>query len=198
MSAKKKEIHNLEQMIKSMEVLLKNKKPITLESILEKVGRRSFGPILLLLGLIMSAPVIGDIPGMPTILSIILFLVSIQLLFQRSYFWLPPWLLTRSIKKRKLKNGLSYLYTPAKYIDKIIKPRLDVFINDVSTNVIAAICVIIAIGSPTLELIPFSANFIGLVLIGFSLGIIAKDGLITLFSLLIFLTTSSLIIYFIL
>lgn len=43
---------------------------------MDEVGRKSFGPLLLLAGLNMTAPVIGDIPGVPVILGVFVLLVA--------------------------------------------------------------------------------------------------------------------------
>lgn len=53
------------------------------------IGRRSFGPLLLMAGLIILAPVVGDIPGVPSIMGVFIVLVSVQLLIGQEHFWLP-------------------------------------------------------------------------------------------------------------
>ena len=49
-----------------------------------------------------------------------------------------------------------------------------------ATRVIAAFCVLIALGMPPMEMIPFSANLAGAALAAFGLALIARDGVLAL------------------
>ena len=180
-------INNFKKLLRSLSELANEKQCISFDEVLEKIGRRSYGPILLLLGIMMSVPVIGGIPGMPIIISLLLLTVSIQLLLKRSYFWFPSWFLKRSIRQEKLKKAVSYLEKPAIYIDKVLKPRLDFLVCGLGLQTIAVICVMVSVFSPMLELIPFSANVMGAILVGFGLALITYDGLMVCISMLIFL-----------
>ncbi|HEX3034413.1 MAG TPA: exopolysaccharide biosynthesis protein [Thermodesulfobacteriota bacterium] len=73
--------------------------------ILKLVGRRSFGPLLLVAGLVTLLPIICDIPGVPTIMGIFVLLIAGQLLFRREHLWLPCWMLNRSVPRDKLRKS---------------------------------------------------------------------------------------------
>lgn len=153
---------------------------ISIGDLLEMVGRRSFGPILLLAGIITLAPLVGDIPGVPTVMGIIVFLTAIQLLFNQQNLWLPNTLLKRSVKKEKLHKAIHKLEKPAAYVDRLLRPRLT-FLTARSMNyVVAAVCLLISLAMPVMEFIPFSANFAGAALTAFGLSLIARDGLLAL------------------
>lgn len=153
---------------------------VSIGDLLEMVGRRSFGPILLLAGIITLAPLVGDIPGVPTIMGTIVFLVAIQLLFNQKKLWLPNVLLKRSVKKEKLHKAINKLEKPAGYIDRLLRPRLTFLTSDAMIYVVAGICLLISLAMPVMEFIPFSANFAGAALTAFGLSLIAKDGLLAL------------------
>lgn len=153
---------------------------VSIDDIIEMVGRRSFGPILLVAGIITLAPLIGDIPGVPTIMGAIVFLTAIQLLFNRQNLWLPNTLLKRSVKKEKLHKAISKLEKPADFIDRFLRPRLTFLTTDAMNYVVAIICLLISMAMPVMEFIPFSANFAGAALTAFGLSLIAKDGLLAL------------------
>ena len=108
-------INNFNGLLRSLSELANEKQCISFDDILEKIGRRSFGPILLLLGIMMSVPVIGGIPGMPIIISLLLLIVSLQLLLKKSHFWFPSWLLKKSIRQEKLRKAISHMEKPAIY-----------------------------------------------------------------------------------
>lgn len=153
---------------------------VSVEMILDAVGARSFGPILLLAGLVTLAPIVGDIPGVPTMMGGLVLLTGGQLLLGRRSFWLPDALLNRSIADDKVRRAVSWLRRPARWIDRIIRPRLPMFVRGAATHVIAVICIAIALAMPPMELVPFSANGAGIALTMFGLALIGRDGLLAL------------------
>lgn len=168
---------------------------VALGEILDAVGRRSFGPLLLVAGLVTLAPVIGDIPGMPTLMACMVLLVAGQLLWRREHFWLPRWLLVRSVSHDALDRGMNWLRPPARYVDRLLRPRLTRLVGDTGVLVIALCCVLIALAMPPMEVIPFSANGAGLALTLFGLALIGKDGLIALGAFVLTFTTFAVIVF---
>jgi len=150
---------------------------------LDAVGRRSFGPLLLVAGLVTLAPVIGDIPGMPTLMAILVFLVGVQLLLRRDQFWLPHFLINRTVPDDKLKEAIGWMRRPAKFIDRWTGPRIGFLVQDTGIRFIAVACILLALAMPAMEMIPFSANLAGAALTIFGLGMIARDGLLSLIGL---------------
>lgn len=175
---------NLEQLIDQI-VSAVDDSEISLGQLLHIVGRRSFGSLLLVAGLITLAPLIGDIPGIPTLVAVFVLLVALQLLAGRAHFWLPDWLLCRQISGEKLNKGLSVMQKPARFIDRFLKPRLFVFVGGNSRYLIAALAAGIALAMPIMELVPFAANAAGLVLSGLGLALISRDGLLAISSMLL-------------
>ncbi len=152
---------------------------ITVGNIIEVIGSRSFGPLLLLIGIILFSPLSG-IPGMPTTMGVFLLLLALQLLFGRKYFWLPDWLLKRSVTRTRLDKSLKWMRPVSGFIDRFLEPRLTVFTNGPGMYAIALICMVIAVCLPIMELIPFSASAAGAVLTFFGLSLISDDGLFAL------------------
>ncbi|GHC30602.1 exopolysaccharide biosynthesis protein [Aidingimonas halophila] len=166
----------------------------SVDHILSAVGRRSFGPLLLLAGLITLAPVIGDIPGVPTLMAVLVVLVAIQLLLGRDHFWLPAWLLDRSLARDKLDRAVAWMRKPARAIDRVLHPRLRFLTQGLGALGISVMCILIALAMPPMEIIPFTANGAGLALTVFGLALIANDGLMALLGYVITLGTLALVI----
>jgi hypothetical protein len=173
------EINNLEDLLDRIAESAADQDQITLKDIVEAVGRRSFGPLLLMAGFIMASPVSG-IPGMPTSMSVLVLLIAVQLIIRRDFFWMPQWLLKRSIGRSKLDKALKWLTPPARFVDRFLQPRLTFLVRDAGNFVVAMICVIIAAGMPAMELVPFSATIAGFALAIFGLALVADDGLLVL------------------
>lgn len=162
---------------------------VSFEMILNFVGRRSFGPLLLTAGLIILLPIIGDIPGVPTLAGIFVFLIAVQLLLQREHLWLPQWLLKRSVEQHKLCKALKWMRSPSKFVDKYLRRRLTFLTHDRGSYAISIVCILIALALPVMEVVPFSANGAGAALTCFGLSIIAHDGLLALLALVFTITT---------
>ena len=160
---------------------------VSLEDVLSHIGRRSFGPLLLLVGLVTMAPLVGDLPGVPTLMAIIVFLTAVQLLLGRDYFWFPDWLLRRSISNETLRKVTHWCRKPARFVDRLLRQRLVVFARGPANYAIAIVCLLIAAAMPLMEVVPFSANGAGLALAAFGLALIARDGLLALIA---FMTTT--------
>ena len=179
------EFHSLQELLDRVQKISQKEGDVTVEEIIEMVGDRSYGPLLLISGLLTLAPIIGDIPGVPTILGAIVFLFSVQLLFGREHFWLPKFLLNRSVSSKKMNKGIEWLQPPARWIDKLLKPRLRLLVKDTAVYIIAFMCLMIASVLPIMELVPFSANAAGAALTVFGLALIARDGLLLVVALLL-------------
>ena len=186
------ESNNVEQLLDRIESSIKSSERVPIKAILEKVGRRSFGALLLLAGLITLAPVVGDIPGVPTIIGLFVMLTAIQLLLGRHHFWLPQWLLERSIAKDKLCKALGWMRRPSRFVDRLLQPRLTILVQEIG---IAIICLFIAILMPVMELVPFSANGAGAALTALSLSLTARDGLFALLAYISMILTLGIILF---
>ncbi|WP_041523002.1 exopolysaccharide biosynthesis protein [Gilvimarinus agarilyticus] len=190
------EVANLEQVMDRVVETAREHDTVTVEVILGAIGQRSYGPVLLLVGLLVLAPLIGDIPGVPTLCAIIVLLFSVQLMLQRERFWLPKWLLNRSVKSSSLTKAVELSRKPARFIDRLVKPRLTFLIRGYIPARCVALCsIVIALMMPAMEFIPFSANLAGAVLTCFGLALIARDGLLVLLAFLLTTAAAGLVLY---
>lgn len=183
----------LMDLIESIENMEKDAPRVSVNDVVNAVGRRSFGPLLLVAGLITLTPIIGDIPGMPTLMAVLVLLVSVQLLAGREAFWLPGFLLKRSLSRQKFNKGLQLMKKPARWVDGLLRVRLPWLTGYIGIRVTALICLMIALAMPPMEFIPFSANGAGLALVLLGLGLVARDGIVLLLGLALFGATCTLI-----
>lgn len=166
---------------------------VSLDLMMDEVGRRSFGPLLLLGGLLMAAPVVGDIPGVPVMLGIFVLIVSVQLLLGRDHFWLPQWLLRRSVASEKLNKAAGkWLRRPAVFVDRFLRRRLVFLTQAWGARSIALASSLLVLVTPVAEFIPFSANGVGLGLVLFGLALIAHDGVMAMIGWVVVTLTAGL------
>ena len=152
---------------------------VDVESMMQAVGRSSFGALLLLGGLVTLSP-LDIIPGIPTVIALAVLIVCAQLLAGRRHFWLPAWVLRRSIATQRFRRALRWLQKPARLGDRLVRPRLTALTTDAAIKVIAVGCIVVALAMPVMEVVPFSANLAGVALTAFGLAVIANDGLLAL------------------
>lgn len=173
---------SLRELLDRIEAVAEEKEEVSMEEIMEAVGRRSFGPLLLLVGVVAAAPGVGDIPGVPTVLGLFVLMVSVQLLFGRKDFWLPQWMLKRSVSSGRLKKmaGSKWVRKPATWVDKAVTERLEVFTGPKATYAIAIACTIMALVLPLTEVVPLSTTVLSLALVAYGVSLIARDGLMAL------------------
>jgi hypothetical protein len=152
---------------------------VSLGDLQEAIGRRSFGPFLLVPAIIEASP-IGGIPGLPTVLAIIVVLFAVQMLFGKQHFWLPKVIRNRSLEGDRLKRALEYVKPVARWTDKVIRTRFTWATREPFIHIVAGLCVLLAFTVPPLEAVPFASTApfgtIGL----FGLALIARDGLLVL------------------
>lgn len=169
---------NLESLITDLQQAPRRDE-VTLGELLQATGHRSFGPALLIPGLLLVTPV-GGVPGMATIVGLIALVVAGQLVAGRTHFWLPKWILRRRLPSDRLEKALKWLRRPAKHIDRLLRPRLDVLVRKPALQVLALACAAIGLVMPMLEVVPFADTAPGVALIAFGLAMIAHDGLLAL------------------
>lgn len=189
------EIRNLEELLDHLESAADTDHcRITVEEIISAVGSRSFAPLLLMVGVLIASPLSG-IPLFPTISAIIVVLVSAQMLAGRDHFWLPPWLLRRTVPRERMRSATRWLRPTARFIDSLLRPRLALLVVGPATAIIASLCLVIAAGMPVLELIPFSSSLAGTTLAMFGLALVSRDGLLAFIAYVTAGATLWLVIY---
>lgn len=189
----KQRITNFEQLLDLIEGEAADKDQVDLRMILDVVGNRSYGPILLIAGLVILAPLLGDMPGVPTAMALLVLLTSGQLLLRKDHYWLPKWMLNRSVNREKLAKALKWLQRPARWLDAVFRPRLFFLTEKAGRYCIILLCSLVALATPAMEFIPFSANGAGITFLTLGLALIVRDGLVVLLSLTVTGATFTLI-----
>ena len=156
---------------------------VSVADLMDTIGERSFGPLLLVPSLIAVSPV-GAIPGLPAITSAVIVLIAAQILIGHDHFWLPGWLQRRSMDARKMEYGLEKFRFVARFIDHLLRPRWAWATRGPFLYAIAAACLAIGLITPILELVPLGGIPPNAAIVAFSLAITARDGLWALLALI--------------
>ncbi|MEO0466840.1 MAG: exopolysaccharide biosynthesis protein [Pseudomonadota bacterium] len=152
---------------------------IAVRDLLDAVGRRTYGPILLLLGFIAISP-LTIIPGATWLVALVILVVAVQIIFGRKYPWIPRRALDFEFQRDHLERGVEVAAPWAKRIDWFIKPRLGFLTQPPFAQLVALICIAAALVSFPLGFIPFGPVLPGLAVMLFGLGLTSRDGLVIL------------------
>jgi hypothetical protein len=157
---------------------------VRVERVMEAIGRRSFGPLLMSAGLLGMTPV-SAMPGAPSVIAVTVVLISGQLMIGREGFWLPRFLLRAQLPSHRLASAVKVARKPAAFVDRLVKPRLQVLTRPMADRAVAGACLLLAMMTPPLELLPFVAFFPSTAIATFGLGLTARDGVLILIGLLV-------------
>ncbi|WNO54349.1 exopolysaccharide biosynthesis protein [Stakelama saccharophila] len=153
---------------------------VTIGSLLDNFGSRSFGPLIAVFALVAMTPPIGAIPGIPTAMGVLIFLVSVQWLFGREHPWVPARLQKVGFSRDKVTAAQDRAGGVLRRIDRLITRRLVWATGRRAEWVAALCCTLLALTMPPLELLPFAAAAPAAAVLLFGIGLTACDGLLIL------------------
>jgi hypothetical protein len=173
------EPQNVEEAVASLEHLAEGRDRVTVGDMLDELGERSFGPLLVIIALLDILPV-GSIPGLPTVLAMIGILLAAQLVAGHDHVWLPQWLQRRAIGADKLAKGLGKMEKPAAKIDRTFRNRLENFTTPFWQKLAGMAVILLCLTVPPLELIPLATTAPMLAIAAYGVALTVRDGLLML------------------
>jgi len=148
---------------------------VTVADLLNAVGRRSYGPVLLLLGFIAISP-LTIIPGANILVALITLIFAVQMVFGRAYPWLPKRALEFSFPREHMVSGVAMADKYVAQIDRFLKPRLGFLTQSPFVQLVALACVGAALITIPLSFVPLGPVVPSLTVLLFGLAITARDG----------------------
>ncbi|MBM7068971.1 exopolysaccharide biosynthesis protein [Actibacterium sp. 188UL27-1] len=152
---------------------------VTVADVFETIGGASYAPALLVPALILITPLSG-IFGVPTILALIMLLISAQALVRRRDLWLPSMLLRRGVPTRRFNQVLDTMDEPVRWVDRFSRKRLNVLISGPLSWIPFLLTALICIAIPPMEIIPLLSSVAALSIAFMAFGLLARDGVFVL------------------
>lgn len=149
---------------------------VTLAWLIDRLGERSFGVILLLLGLLAS------LPGASAIVGVLIAVPAFQMLVARRGPAFPRFLAARSFNRRRLATMLSYAIPPLRYLERFIRPRWQAPF-EASKRIVGG--AILLVGGLLFAPVPFSNAPPALVIVLLAFAYLEEDGVLLCIALLI-------------
>ena len=171
------EPHSVGDILDRLDELADEKDEVSLGQTIEAFGSRSYAPFLVILPLIDISPV-GSIPGLPTLLALVIMLTAAQLLFGRKHMWLPGFLANRSLKSDKVKKAVKKVRPIGERMDKWFHGRLPALTKGPAVRMAAAAIIVMTLAVPPLELLPMATTAPMAAIAAFGMALLVRDGLL--------------------
>lgn len=149
---------------------------LTFAEVINAFGRRSYGPLLLVIGLFAISPA-TIVPGMTWLAAALTLVVAGQMALGMKRIWLPRKALQAELPREAVLGGIEKSRGVANRIDGLLKPRLTFLSGPPFVNLVALLVIAAALITFPLGLIPFAPLAPGLAVTFFGLGMVARDGL---------------------
>ncbi|WP_238559332.1 exopolysaccharide biosynthesis protein [Sphingobium sp. HDIP04] len=176
--------HRLGDMLDRLRKLASKADTVSLGDVVEALGNRSYGPFLILLPLIDISPV-GAVPGLPTLLAVLIILVAGQLLLGRKHLWLPGFVQRRSISAGRVAKAIEKIRPFAKRMDRWFHGRMPMLTSGPFVRVAAGAIILMALTVPPLELLPLATTAPMGAIAAFGLALLVRDGLLMVAAILL-------------
>ena len=154
---------------------------VLIKDIILSMDASGFGLIIILFTIPIIIPVLP--PPIPSLLSLPLFIFSLQMMFGFDAPKLPKIIANRSIKRITLANIVEKISPYLKKIEKLVKPRLSFLASGACERVIGFLIFLLSISIliplPLTSFIPALGIFI------ISFGLIGRDGVMILIGIFI-------------
>ncbi len=168
------QVNNLQSLLRSL-CTQTSGETVSVRDLLNAVGRRSYGPILLLLGFIAITP-LTIIPGANSLVAVLILIFAVQMVFGRRYPWVPKKALDFTFERKHLISGVAAMDKHAHTIDQLLRPRLIFLTKTPFVFIVALACVAAALVTIPLSFVPLGPVLPSLTVLFFGLAITARDG----------------------
>ena len=150
---------------------------VTFGDMVDALGERGFGVLLILLALPNCIPFPG-VPGVSFVTGMAIFYIGIQLILARDEPALPAWLNRKSFTRGQLAGFIAKTNPLLRWLEKPVRPRLSSVVTGPGERIIGVVALIHAV---TLALpIPMGNLPQGIALILLALALIELDGLMAI------------------
>jgi len=152
------------------------RRTVRLAILLNAVGRRSYGPLLLIVGLFAISPA-TILPGMTSLTALVIFLIAMQMALGFSRPWLPKRVLALQAPRRPLFAFIDRARPAIDRVDGVwLRRRWTVLTAPPFANLVALCVALAALATLPLSIIPFAPLAPGIAIVLFGLGLAARDG----------------------
>lgn len=150
---------------------------VTVGKIIEKFGKRTYGPLLFVIGLISLSP-LGAIPGASLLFASLIIILMAQFIFRSGAPWIPDWIKNACVNSDRFTSGLDKIRPTLGKLDGLVRERLTALSEPPWSYGMALIAILLALVMYPLALVPWGVAPPSFALCMIGLGIATRDGVI--------------------
>jgi hypothetical protein len=110
----------------------------------------------------------------------IVLVLALQMSVGAPHPWMPAWMLRTQVSRAAVRAAAASARPWAARVDALLKPRLTLLTDPPFVNFAGVLCVLAALATFPLGLIPVAPVAPGAAIVFISLGLVARDGLLLL------------------
>lgn len=168
---------------------------ITVQEVVEKLGRKSFASLMLVFSLISTSPA-SAIPGITATVALIVFILVVQLMAGRDCVWLPGFVVRRRMSTEKLCRGIGWLRGPVRFVERFLRARFTFLFRRPWLFLPLTPILALTLFMPIMEAVPTSGSLASAVIALFAAGLLTRDGSLAILSLVLLLAVPVAVWYF--
>lgn len=168
---------------------------ITVQDVVDQLGRKSFSSLMLTFSLISTSPA-SAIPGITAVVAVIVFMLVAQMIIGRKSVWLPQFIMQRRLSTKKLCKGIGWLRKPTRFVERFLKPRLQFLLHRPWFFLPLLLILGLTLFMPFMEIVPTSGSIASAVIALFAAGLLTRDGGLVLASMLLLMCVPGAVWYF--
>jgi len=154
---------------------------IKVKELIERLGHNSFASIMLVFSLICTSPA-SAIPGVTTLVAVIVFMLTLQMIVGRDVLWLPVIVTDHELSSVKLRQGINWLRKPVGFVERFLKVRLTFVFHRPLFWVPLFLILFLTLFMPFMEVVPASGSIASALIAIFAAGLLTRDGALVLLS----------------
>jgi len=153
---------------------------ISVADVVEAMGSRGFGPLLMMLSAFLILPV-GMVPGMPAVVAVVLILIGGRMMTGETTLWIPARLGRVTFSGHMLAVSVARAQPAALWLRPLVAPRLAFLVDSVvMSRVVALILMVTGAVIFIAGFIPGLPFVLSLHVLVLGLALSTRDGLIAL------------------
>ncbi len=121
---------------------------------------------------------LSGIPGLSSLGGLTIALIALQILLGRQTIWLPDFVLRRQVSAERLQRALARLDRAAAFVDRRSVTRAEWIFAFPGRQLALTTCLLCGLAMPFLELVPFSATTLALVVSILASALLVRDGVL--------------------
>jgi hypothetical protein len=150
---------------------------VSLGALIDRLGQRSYGPVLFVLGLIALSP-IGAIPGASVLCATVIVTIAAQMSVGRAGPWVPGALRRIEVDARRGRRALEVTEPYVRWLDRVTRSRWRGLLHRPALHlVVLALCVLAGLMYP-LALVPWGVVPVAATIALIGLGLLTADGMV--------------------